>query len=825
MHASRLFCLKTQQLLLLLTLWTLLLAACGESPVSVDVGIGADLGVSPDGTPGDGLPLSEGMVLDQAAVDAAPAKPAASAGQPRLATVKVAAYLDGSGSTVPAGCTISWEAGSAAPAAVTITGGATLTPQVTAPKAGTYPLTIKVTCSGTTVSDSTALYVFDKPEASFPNKTFVYQESSVSGDDTTTSSQGRKYVYDPAKHPKVPGAVIEAWIDVKGGRFKMSKDSAGKFFAWVPGASANESHKYWAFVAENRYATVPILATRVTAATASSGAKIELSVPLSKGFGGATPTYSVLPHPDNPSAVTITSAAGGKFTLGSTKLTKTHRFYLVGHNAKYRSLPRLLTLPLPVKAAGLPDLGVIYEVYVKHFADSDGDGIGDLPGLTAKLNYLVSELGVTTLQLMPIFKTPGTVSWGYNPADYAAVHPDYGTMADLSKLLKTAHGLGIKILIDFPINHVGTSFKQAAAAKNTPSSPYSDWFHFRDNNSSWFSWDFRDDGSRAHFFARNTSGTISLNLAQPDARAAVIAAVVKLLDIDGDGRFDDGADGFRLDYVKGPSRDFWRTLNAACQKTRPGVALVGEAWTGTTTLGVYLTEGGFNGVYDFPFYYAVRGALKNHDSSGLYWHYQEAKKYYGSDGLPVPFASNHDVSRVVADLKGTNSGLAHAAASVVLTAPGNPQLQYGDELGMLSQTSNAMDHKNGGAFPWGGGDKAQTADPSGANLTKPDSLATQKAKTFSLFSHHQALIKARKQLAALSDPKSFGYQYSEFTDKQIFAMVRQSAKSRALVLVNLSNTAKTISFTEGSKSTQVYCQGYGCPSQLGPYGTHIYKLP
>ena len=825
MRSHLCFCFKTQPAVTALAL--LALAGCGESPVSVDVGALGDAGAGPDlVAPPDGAPGAELGAWDGAAPDMAlPKTPVASAGQPRFATAGQGAYLDGSGSVVPGGCKISWAAGAAAPGPVTFTGGDTMTPGVSAAKKGTYPLTITVTCPGKTVSDFTYLYVFDRPAASFSNTTFVYQEDAVSGDDTETSSQGRKYVYDPAKHPGVSGTVQEVWIDVKGQRLKMVKDSAGKFYRWVPGAGANETRKYLAFVGENRYATVPVIKTRVTAGTASAGATVTLSVPQSEAFGGETPTYSILPHPANPSALTIAPGGGGKFTLGGGKLSKEHRYYLVAQNSKYRSLPRLLTLPLPDKVAGLPDLGVIYEVYVKHFADSDGDGIGDLNGLTAKLDYLAGDLGVDTLQLMPIFKTPGTVSWGYGPGDYAQVHPDYGTMADLSKLLLAAHNKGLKVLIDFPINHVGSSFKQAAAAMSKPASPYSSWFYFQDKNSSWFAWDFRDDGSRAHYFARTTSGTISLNLAEPDARAAVTQAVVKLMDLNGDGRFDDGADGFRLDYVKGPSRDFWRQLNAACQKVRPGVALVGEAWTGTTTLGVYLREGGFNGVYDFPFYYAVRGALKSQDAGGLYWHYSEAKKYYASDGLPVPFASNHDVSRVVADLSGQNSGLAHAAASLVLTAPGNPQLQYGDELGMLSQSSSAMDQKNGGAFPWGGSDKAQTKDPAGATLNKPESLATQKAKPHSLFGHHKALLKARKQLAALSDPRSFGYQYGEFTDKQVHALVRQSGKSRALVLVNLGNSTKSVSFSERAKSTQIYCQGYGCPASLGPYGTHIYQLP
>ncbi len=813
-----------KQLIVTAVALTMAQSGCGGAPASTDVGAtahdfgggGADAGVMPEaGVGADGG-------ADLAAEDSGPpaTKPKASAGQPRLATVNEARYLDGSGSAVPKGCTLSWSADPG----VTLTGGSSKAPRASATKAGRYSVTVTVKCAGQTLTDRTALLVYDKPLASYPDQTFFYYEGAVAGDDTETGSQGRKYLFVPSQHPNVKGAVKEVWIDVKGQRLKMTQ-SGGSFYRWVPGAGSGEVHNYWAFVDKNRFARVPVLSTRLTPATASAGAQLQASVPLSAAFGGGSATYSLHPHPGNPAQVKVTAGGAGAFTIGAAKLSGTHRFYLVAQNAHYRSPPQLVTLPAPAKPAGLPKLGVIYEVYVKHFADSDGDGIGDLKGLTGKLSYLKNDLGIHTIQLMPIFKTPGTVSWGYAPGDFTKVHPDYGTMADLRALITKAHALKLKVLIDFPINHVHVSFKAAAAAKGQPSAPTSNWFHFFTNNTTWFGWDFRDTGSRSHFFARRTTGDIAFNLAQPDARAAVIKAVTRLLDLDGDGKTDDGADGFRLDYVKGPSRDFWRQLNAACRAVRPDVALVGEAWSGPKTLGIYLEEGGFNGVYDFPFHYAAKKALKKHDAGALYWHYTEAKQYYGSHGAPVPFVSNHDVSRVVASPKGADIGIAMAAASLTLTAPGNPQLQYGDELGMLSQTSTAMDAKNGGAFPWGGADPAQTKDPSGVKLTKPAELGKQLLNKYSVFGHHKALLAARKQLPALSDPGAFGYQYSEFTDKSTYAMVRQSGKSRALVVVNLGPTTKTVSFSELSKSTLVYRQGYGSGATLGSYGTHIYKLP
>jgi alpha-amylase len=118
---------------------------------------------------------------------------------------------------------------------------------------------------------------------------------------------------------------------------------------------------------------------------------------------------------------------------------------------------------------------VYYEIFVRSFYDSNGDGIGDLNGVTAKLDYL-QQLGVGGIWLMPINSSPSY--HGYDVTDYRAVNPDYGTLDDLKKLTDEAHKRGIKVIMDLVVNHTSVEnpwFKEAMA---DPNSPYRSWYHF-----------------------------------------------------------------------------------------------------------------------------------------------------------------------------------------------------------------------------------------------------------------------------------------------------------------------------------------------------------
>ena len=119
---------------------------------------------------------------------------------------------------------------------------------------------------------------------------------------------------------------------------------------------------------------------------------------------------------------------------------------------------------------------VFYEVYVRSFADSNGDGIGDLPGITSRLGYL-KRLGVDALWLTPFYPSPQK-DHGYDVADYVDVNPEYGTLADFDELLANAHQAGIKVIVDLVPNHTSDQHRWFLAALDSPSDPHRAWYHF-----------------------------------------------------------------------------------------------------------------------------------------------------------------------------------------------------------------------------------------------------------------------------------------------------------------------------------------------------------
>jgi glycosidase len=116
---------------------------------------------------------------------------------------------------------------------------------------------------------------------------------------------------------------------------------------------------------------------------------------------------------------------------------------------------------------------VIYEVYVRSFRDSNGDGVGDLPGVLEKLGYL-AELGVDALWLTPIHPSPDA-DVGYDVADHLAVDPRLGTLADVERLLHAAHERGLRVLLDLVVNHTSDRHPWFAAARASIADPHRDW--------------------------------------------------------------------------------------------------------------------------------------------------------------------------------------------------------------------------------------------------------------------------------------------------------------------------------------------------------------
>ena len=191
----------------------------------------------------------------------------------------------------------------------------------------------------------------------------------------------------------------------------------------------------------------------------------------------------------------------------------------------------------------------IYEVYLRSFADGNGDGIGDIPGLTERLDYL-ADLGIDCIWLLPFYPSPLRDD-GYDVADYCAVHPDYGTLEDFEELLQRAHARGMRVLIDLVLNHTSDQhpwFQQG----RSPDSPYHDYYVwsedpgrfpeariiFLDIEPSNWSW---DDKAGKYFWHRFYAFQPDLNFDNPAVQAEILN-VVKFW-------CERGVDGFRLDAV------------------------------------------------------------------------------------------------------------------------------------------------------------------------------------------------------------------------------------------------------------------------------------
>ena len=200
---------------------------------------------------------------------------------------------------------------------------------------------------------------------------------------------------------------------------------------------------------------------------------------------------------------------------------------------------------------------VIYQIYPRSFQDTNGDGVGDLPGMTQRLDYL-RALGVDALWLSPIFPSPMR-DFGYDVADYTAISPEFGTMADFRALLRAAHERGLRVLLDLVMNHTSSQHPWFLESASSRENPKRDWYLWRDgkpgergrgrrpappNNwrsvfggSAW-QWDERTGQYYLHSFLKEQP---DLNWRNPELRAAMMDVIRYWLEM--------GVDGFRLDVA------------------------------------------------------------------------------------------------------------------------------------------------------------------------------------------------------------------------------------------------------------------------------------
>jgi len=436
--------------------------------------------------------------------------------------------------------------------------------------------------------------------------------------------------------------------------------------------------------------------------------------------------------------------------------------------------------------------GVCYEIFVRSFYDSNGDGIGDLNGLIQKLDY-VKGLGATCIWLMPIAASPSY--HGYDVSDYYRVEPAYGTNDDFKHLMVEAHRRGIAVLVDMVLNHASSDHPSFQDALRDTTSPYRSWYRFSPTSlgkgpwgtEAWRKSPVRDE----YYYGVFWSGMPDLNYETGAVRdEAKKVATFWLRDMD--------VDGFRLDAIpylleEGTclqgcpgTHAFLREYAAHLRSVKADAYTVGEAWGNIDAVMPYYPDQ-LTSYFGFELADSLLSAIRTGSAAGLLSGFLRLQ-----DTLPPyrwsPFLSNHDGTRSF-NLLGKDVARAKLAATLLLTLPGLPFVYYGEEIGM---TGDKPDPRLRTPMQWSARPGLGFTSGTAWSSAQPDSLTTtvaaQDTNPRSLLNLYRRLIHLRRS----NDALAVGTLVPLTTGSgQVVAYLRrgEDGKHAVLVVANLGATA------------------------------------
>ena len=441
-------------------------------------------------------------------------------------------------------------------------------------------------------------------------------------------------------------------------------------------------------------------------------------------------------------------------------------------------------------AAPLPagwEHGAFMEVYVRGYQDSNGDGIGDLRGLTRRLDYL-QALGIKGLWLMPVTAS-GDHAHGYAVTDYRAIEPAYGTLADFDELVRQAHARGIGIVLDYVINHSSSQnplFVQSASSK---ANPWRDWYVWEDAKPEGWSifdhdpWTMTPNGA---YFAQFGSPMPDFNLRNP----AVVAYHLDSL------RFwlNHGADGFRIDAVghlfengkdgwsmQPENYPFMAKVRRELDIDHPHVMVCESP---ADPIG-FAAPGACGSAFAFGHSEALVKAGRGDDKA-----IREVADYFikAPDSMAT-MVSNHDwfAGHRLWDAMHGDPARVRVAAAAYLLQPGTPYIFYGEELGMSEVGGAEYDNRLRGPMSWTAAGGFSTGTPYSApssNLATHNAEA-ERADPQSMLAFYTAMLALRNSHASIAA----GRYERPRVDGKVMSFQRATAAEQTVVVINYDTVA------------------------------------
>ena len=451
-----------------------------------------------------------------------------------------------------------------------------------------------------------------------------------------------------------------------------------------------------------------------------------------------------------------------------------------------------------------------YEVFVYSFYDSNGDGIGDLKGLTERLDYINdgdpstdTDLGCTGIWLMPIMPSPSYHK--YDVTDYMDIDPQYGTMEDFKAFLEAAHQRGIDVIIDFVMNHTSSDHPwfqeasgylrglEAGAEPDLAACPYVDYYNFSLEPST-----CKLEGTEWYYEAPFWSGMPDLNLKSEAVRAELEEIVDFWLEL--------GVDGFRLDaakeFVSGATEaniEILTWFNDMVKAKKSDAFIVAEVWTDLSTYSQYYASG--VSCFNFSFGNSdgvIPNTVKhignaNASSYGkAIMKLQDALSAYDPDYIDSPFYTNHDMGRAAGHYFNEYSAYQTKMAQALnLLMSGSTFLYYGEELGMKG---SGKDENKRAPMYWSddagyAGLCSGPADMEDFDMKFP-SFEDQKADRDSIFWFVAQTIRLRNAYPAIA--RGTAVLEEALSNENVCVLRKTWGEEEVLLAFNISEAAQSV---------------------------------